>query len=158
MENNEIVFSDFTRDMFSVPDEIHEEMLIDWLKKEVEIIKNKLIKRGYQGIGNHGFGMIWFRKGNFTYAIWPEDQENCQFGIFKIDGFRYSHEDLSRIYHLYGTHEQLNYFLDLVDKGEWDWIEDMSKDFQTLYNRYEGETDTTYSKWETINNLFNKNL
>ena len=158
MENEEIILSDFTQDMFNVPKEFHGEMLISWLKKQTEIIQDKLIKHGYEDVGNHGFGMIWFKKGNFTYAIWPEDQENCQYGIFKIDGLRYSQDDLSTIYHLYGTHKQLDDFLVLVDKGEWNWIENMSKDLQTVYDRYEGDTDTIYSKWETINHLFNKNL
>ena len=96
MENNEIVLDDLTRDLFGIPDSIHGEMLIDWLKREVEIIKNKLINRGYKDVGNHGFGMIYFSKDRFTYAIWPEDQENCQYGISKIEGVRYSQDSIQQ--------------------------------------------------------------
>ena len=156
MENDVIVLSDFTRDMFDVPQRVHEEMLIPWLEKQVEIIKDKLIKRGYDEVGNHGFGIVHFKKGNYTYAIWPEDQEYCQYGILKIDGLRYSHDDLSRIYHLYGSHDQLDEFLALVDKNEWSWIELLSNDLKELYEKY-GD-DTHEERWTTINNLFHKNL
>ena len=153
MENNEIVLDDLTRDLFGIPDSIHGEMLIDWLKREVEIIKNKLINRGYKDVGNHGFGMIYFSKDRFTYAIWPEDQENCQYGISKIEGFRYSQDSIQQhVFHHYGNYGYLDTFLDLVDKDEWNWIEEIIKDLSTLYKKH------GHNRFFTAYDIFNKSV
>lgn len=110
--------------------------------KIAEYVKQVLASRGYEGIHNHGWSLVKFRKDCYEYGVWIEDKENVVCGILKYIGkpmeyrhWRFPHRFFDRYRENY-TMDNIESFLEKVDRHEWKVLEDISIQLSSMEEKY----------------------
>lgn len=110
--------------------------------KILTYVKQVLSSRGYEGIRNHGYSLVFFTKDCYEYGIWIQDQENIQYGIKKYIGIGSMYNTFGLRsnffdrYHEHGDLSHLEIFLEKVDRHEWKRLEEISLSLTELEKKY----------------------
>jgi hypothetical protein len=139
MEKSQIM-RDSLVEIFDIPDQIQAEQLRDYFLSELK-------KRGFEKVGNHGTGWIYFTHAHFHYGIWPSGYNEVAYGVSGPVDTRIRKRSGQHIHVTYRDIDYLDEFLENVRIGIWDCkIKKALAELKKIEEK-EGERAQFYNVW-----------